>query len=130
MLEDATSGCSWLIPQFTPAEYVRILVCIRSYGQSEYPWYDFRRMFMELGGDTGSIALLPTALEDIIASIHTKRLASLQMTGESFIFASALFARVARKYPKILCPKGAELPFITQNKSPACLCKDRTLRYC
>ena len=50
--EDALAGCDWLIPQYTPAE------CVHSYWavavrmvNPKITWYDFRKKFMELGGD-------------------------------------------------------------------------------
>lgn len=52
MLEDAMEGCDWLIPQYTPEE------CVHAYWAQttrivhpKVSWYDFRRKFMELGGD-------------------------------------------------------------------------------
>jgi len=55
MLEDAASGCNWLIPQYTPAEYVHAYWSVSVHMVNpNITWYDFRRMFMELGGDTGS----------------------------------------------------------------------------
>ena len=52
VLTDAAAGCSWLIPQYTPPE------CVHAYWSAVFrlvhprvTWYDFRRRFMELGGD-------------------------------------------------------------------------------
>lgn len=52
ILEDAIGGCSWLIPQYTPAECVHAYwsVSVRMVNP-KISWYDFRRKFMELGGD-------------------------------------------------------------------------------
>lgn len=52
ILEQAADGCDWLLPQYTPEE------CVHAYWaltirmtNTDITWYDFRRKFMELGGD-------------------------------------------------------------------------------
>ncbi len=52
ILEDAIKGCNWLIPQYTPEECVHAYwaVAVRMVNP-KFTWYDFRRKFMELGGD-------------------------------------------------------------------------------
>jgi perosamine synthetase len=52
MFMQAAKGCKWLIPQFVPPE------CEHSYwtivfllNRDDISWYDFRKKFMELGGD-------------------------------------------------------------------------------
>lgn len=52
ILEDAVTGCDWLIPQRTPNE------CVNAYWTTairidnpSVDWYTFRRKFMEFGGD-------------------------------------------------------------------------------
>ncbi|MBE6982758.1 MAG: DegT/DnrJ/EryC1/StrS family aminotransferase [Ruminococcaceae bacterium] len=52
IIEDAATGCDWLIPQYTPeeCEHAYWAVAIRLVNPN-ISWYDFRRKFMELGGD-------------------------------------------------------------------------------
>ncbi len=52
VLEAAVQGCPWLIPQATPADcgHAYWAVAIRM-THPDISWYDFRRKFMELGGD-------------------------------------------------------------------------------
>ena len=52
IIEDAMAGCDWLIPQYTPAEceHAYWAVAVRMVNPN-ITWYDFRRKFMELGGD-------------------------------------------------------------------------------
>ena len=66
ILEQATEGCDWLIPQYTPAE------CEHAYWAAairmtnpDITWYDFRNKFMELGGDGIYAAWKLTYLEDM-----------------------------------------------------------------
>jgi perosamine synthetase len=52
-LRSALNGCKWLVPQAVPEGYVHsywTLVCRLSDGVS-FSWYDFRKKYMELGGD-------------------------------------------------------------------------------
>jgi len=65
--EQAIQGCSWLRPQLIP-EY-----CIHSYWtyvvKLEHPeisWYDFRKKYIEFGGDPMYAAWLPTYLEPVL----------------------------------------------------------------
>ena len=52
ILENAMEGCSWLVPQYTPAEceHAYWAVAVRMVNP-KITWYDFRKKFMELGGD-------------------------------------------------------------------------------
>lgn len=52
-LRSALNGCKWLVPQAVPEGYVHsywTLVCRLADGVS-FSWYDFRKKYMELGGD-------------------------------------------------------------------------------
>ena len=52
ILEQAMAGCDWLIPQQTPAECVHAYwAVVARMVKPDITWYDFRRKFMELGGD-------------------------------------------------------------------------------
>ena len=71
ILEQATEGCDWLIPQYTPAE------CEHSYWalavrmtNPDITWYDFRNKFMELGGDGIYAAWKLTYLEDMFRNMN------------------------------------------------------------
>ena len=52
ILEQAAEGCDWLIPQYTPqeCEHAYWAVVMRMV-KEDITWYDFRKKFMELGGD-------------------------------------------------------------------------------
>ena len=52
IIEQAAEGCDWLIPQYTPAEceHAYWAVAIRM-ANPDISWYDFRKKFMEFGGD-------------------------------------------------------------------------------
>ena len=52
-LADAARGCAWLVPQATPADHVHsywTYVC-RLADDVAFTWYDFRKKYLELGGD-------------------------------------------------------------------------------
>ena len=52
ILEGAMEGCEWLIPQYTPSECVHAYWAVTArIVHPKASWYDFRRKFMELGGD-------------------------------------------------------------------------------
>jgi perosamine synthetase len=52
IIEEGAKGCDWLIPQYTPeeCEHAYWAVAIRMVNP-DISWYDFRKKFMELGGD-------------------------------------------------------------------------------
>ena len=88
--EDAMAGCDWIIPQYTPAE------CVHSYwavaARMVHPnitWYDFRKKFMELGGDGIYSAWQLTYLEPAFRE-------------KAFLGREKLFDGVT--YEKGLCP--------------------------
>ena len=64
IIEEAAAGCDWLIPQYTPAEceHAYWAVAIRMVNP-DITWYDFRKKFMELGGDGIYAAWMLTYLE-------------------------------------------------------------------
>jgi perosamine synthetase len=67
----AVSGCSWLIPQHVPKD------CIHSYwtyvmrleDQGKFTWYDFRKKYLEFGGDGFYAAWVPVHLEPVFRSL-------------------------------------------------------------
>ena len=88
--EDAMAGCDWIIPQYTPAE------CVHSYwavaARLVHPtvtWYDFRKKFMELGGDGIYAAWQLTYLEPAFRN-------------KSFLGREKFFEGIT--YEKGLCP--------------------------
>ena len=88
--EDAMAGCDWIIPQYTPAE------CVHSYwavaARMVHPnitWYDFRKKFMELGGDGIYAAWQLTYLEPAFRE-------------KAFLGREKLFDGIT--YEKGLCP--------------------------
>ena len=88
--EDAMADCDWLIPQYTPAE------CVHSYWavavrlvHPTVTWYDFRKKFMELGGDGIYAAWQLTYLEPAFRE-------------KSFLGREKLFDGIT--YEKGLCP--------------------------
>lgn len=53
LMAQAVQGCSWLIPQATPEGYVHsywTFVC-RLSDEVPFTWYDFRKKYLEFGGD-------------------------------------------------------------------------------
>lgn len=53
LLAQAVQGCSWLIPQTVPEGYVHsywTFVC-RLAGEVPFTWYDFRKKYLDFGGD-------------------------------------------------------------------------------
>lgn len=54
LYEEAIQGCHWLKPQKVPQDYVNAYWTYAAKLEGEDPgftWYDFRRKYMELGGD-------------------------------------------------------------------------------
>jgi len=49
---DAMKGCEYLIPQFTPPDYVNTYWCYTvKYERHDVSWHDFRKKYVEFGGD-------------------------------------------------------------------------------
>lgn len=50
---DAIRGCAWLVPQYVPEGYRHSYwtYAVRLANDVGFSWYDFRRKYMELGGD-------------------------------------------------------------------------------
>ena len=62
---EAIQGCGWLVPQAVPAGYRHAYwtYVVKLENNSEFSWYDFRKKYMELGGDGIYAAWLPNYLE-------------------------------------------------------------------
>ena len=64
----AIDGCNWLTPQFVPDGYVHsywTYVLKLETDMVDFTWYDFRRKYMELGGDGIYAAWLSNYLEPV-----------------------------------------------------------------
>lgn len=52
VFEEAVAGCDWLVPQYVPAECEHAYwAFVTRLKRTDITWYDFRKKFMELGGD-------------------------------------------------------------------------------
>lgn len=71
VLLQAMEGCDWLIPQYTPAEcgHAYWALAVRMVNP-DITWYDFRRKFMELGGDGIYAAWKLSYLEDMFRNMN------------------------------------------------------------
>jgi len=68
MYSEAISGCSWLKPQDVPDGYVHsywTYVLKLDTEAVDFTWHDFRKKYMELGGDGIYAAWLPNYLEPV-----------------------------------------------------------------
>jgi perosamine synthetase len=67
----AVTGCSWLIPQQVPKDYIHSYwtYVMRLEGQGKFTWYDFRRKYLECGGDGFYAAWVPVHLEPVFRSL-------------------------------------------------------------
>lgn len=68
MYSEAVSGCSWLKPQEVPEGYVHsywAYVLKLDTEAVDFTWHDFRKKYMELGGDGIYAAWLPNYLEPV-----------------------------------------------------------------
>lgn len=65
------NSCDWLVPQQTPEEDVNSFYTFAAkYTRTDLPWVDFRRKFVEVGGDGVYAAWALCYLEDSIPEIH------------------------------------------------------------
>lgn len=62
---EAVSGCSWLVPQTVPKGYVHSYwtYVLKLENNDEFSWYDFRKKYIEFGGDGVYAAWKLTYLE-------------------------------------------------------------------
>lgn len=97
LLAEAVDGCSWLIPQDTPDGYTHsywTFVC-RLAEECPFTWHDFRRKYLELGGDGYYGAW---ALNYLEPALRQKRFSDFQ-TQE---FAPGLCPVAERLQPRLL----------------------------
>ncbi|MBG0775020.1 MAG: DegT/DnrJ/EryC1/StrS family aminotransferase [Desulfovibrionaceae bacterium] len=93
---DAASGCDWLVPQHTPEGWRNTywtFTC--AFERDDLSWQDFRKKYMEFGGDGIYAAWALSYLEPVIASGAFKRR------------APAYFDHL--DYPEGLCPVAERL---------------------
>lgn len=96
-LAQAVAGCPWMIPQATPAGYVHsywTFVC-RLADDCPFSWHDFRRKYLELGGDGYYGAW---ALNYLEPALRGKRFADYQAQE----FAPGLCPVAERLQPRLL----------------------------
>lgn len=75
LYREALKGCDWLVPQKVPAGYVNACwtFALRFEGERRgVSWYDFRKKFMEYGGDGIYSAWALVYNEPIMRLIHEK----------------------------------------------------------
>lgn len=67
----AVDGCSWLIPQQVPKDYIHSYwtYVLKLESQGKFSWYDFRKRYLELGGDGYYAAWVPVHLEPVFRSL-------------------------------------------------------------
>ena len=72
-LQQVEAGCEWLVPQRTPPEYVHSwwTYTVRL-DRADIAWTDFRRKFVELGGDGFYAAYLPVYREPFFPDLSRK----------------------------------------------------------
>ena len=96
----AVEGCEYLIPQKTPEDCVNAYytTAMRYEGQDAIgvPWADFRKKYMELGGDGVYAAWYPCHLEPVFAE--------LDPDSRWAPWNNRYYEGDIRGYPKGLCP--------------------------
>jgi perosamine synthetase len=67
MYEKAVDECNWLCPQFVPEEYINSYwtYVLKLDNEDLFSWYDFRRKYMEFGGEGIYAAWKLTYLEPV-----------------------------------------------------------------
>ena len=107
MYSEALGNCEWLVPQKVPSGYQHSYwtYVLRLENQGDFSWYDFRREYMEQGGDGIYGAWQLTYLEpafnektpDQICSLHTFR-----CEGHPQGYGPGLCPRAESAQPKLL----------------------------
>lgn len=88
-------GCRWLVPQAVPDGCVHAYwtYAVRLSDGLDFSWYDFRKKFVEFGGDGIYAAWRLTYLEP-----------ALLRRGEQVVFRSPWYADLPQEYGPGLCP--------------------------
>lgn len=70
LYSEAVRGCSWLVPQAVPESYVHSYwtYVLKLENEEKFSWYDFRKKYVELGGDSFYACWKPNYLEPVFQS--------------------------------------------------------------
>ena len=100
---DAAKGCKWLIPQYTPDGYEHAFwAAVFKLERDDISWYDFRRKFMEFGGDGIYSAWQLTYLEPAFRDkVFLGREKLLEMAGD-YVYGRGLCPVAERVQPGLL----------------------------
>jgi perosamine synthetase len=91
MYHEVVNECDYLIPQYTPHEYVNTYWCYTvKFERDDVSWSDFRKKYIENGGDGIYAAWTLSYEETLVSSEIYKRIAPYYYTD--------------LKFPKGLCP--------------------------
>ncbi len=103
MFSQAISGCGWLIPQHIPSECEHVYwAFVVRLNNDAITWYDFRKKFIELGGDSIYAAWQLTYLEPAFRNqIFLGREKILKMFGE-YHYKKGLCPVAENLQPKLL----------------------------
>ncbi len=93
---DAMKGCDWLVPQYTPEGYKNVYwgLAVRLV-DAPVTWVDFRKKFMELGGDGIYAAWKLTYLEPMFET--------MDFSGKESVI-KATYKGTLQEYKQGLCP--------------------------
>ena len=104
LYKEAVRGCNWLIPQFVPEGYVHSYWTYVLKIQNDAPanWHDFRKKFIEMGGDGiyGSWQL--TYLEPAFLGKHNVFRKQAQITDQIQPYQSGLCPIAESIQPRLL----------------------------
>ncbi len=110
---DAVSGCSWLIPQYTPSGYKNsywTFVCRFDEKKAGCGWYEFREKFYQKGGDLIYGAWRLTYQEPIFQE--------RRFLGGFFPIDSEIYHGPRQEYKPGLCPVAEKIqPMLMQFKT-------------
>lgn len=70
LYREAVRGCEWLVPQAAPPDYVHSYwtYVLKLENGGEFSWHDFRKKYVELGGDSFYACWKPNYLEPVFQS--------------------------------------------------------------
>jgi len=113
MFLEAVKGCSWLVPQYTPPNYVHsywTFVCRFEAEEAGCTWQEFREKFYALGGDFFYGAWRLTYNEPLFQD--------RRFLGETFPIDSEIYKGRYRQWKPGLCPVAEKLqPKLMQFKT-------------
>ncbi len=70
LYKEAVGGCRWLVPQATPQHSVHSYwtYVLKLENEEKFSWYDFRKKYVEFGGDSFYACWKPNYLEPVFQS--------------------------------------------------------------